>query len=151
MAAVEARATVVESIHPAGLGGTFSGNPVSCAAALAALEVIEEEGLLERAAELGRTVRARFGQMQQRYSLIGDVPGLGAMNALELVKDHATKEPAPEAGTEVLRFCYEHELIVLKAGVSNNCIRTLMPLVISDRELAAGLHILEQGIATVRL
>ncbi|MGQ9560937.1 MAG: 4-aminobutyrate--2-oxoglutarate transaminase [Candidatus Oleimicrobiaceae bacterium] len=151
LAAVVARAEVVESIHPAGLGGTFSGNPVSCAAALAVLEVIEEEGLLERAEELGRTVRARFKQMQQRYSLIGDVRGLGAMNALELVKDRTTKEPAPEAVTEVLGFCYEHGLIVLKAGTYNNCIRTLMPLVISNKELAAGLDILEEGIATVRL
>ncbi len=151
LAAVVARAEVVESIHPAGLGGTFSGNPVSCAAALAVLEVIEEEDLVKRAEELGRTVRARFAQMQQRYPLIGDFRGLGAMNALELVKDRVTKEPAPEAVTQILRFCYEHGLIVLKAGTYNNCIRTLMPLVISDGELAAGLDILEQGIASVSL
>ncbi|MBC7185678.1 MAG: aspartate aminotransferase family protein, partial [Calditrichaeota bacterium] len=148
LAAVIAWAEVVDGIHPAGLGGTFSGNPVSCAAALAVLEVIEEEGLVSRAEEIGKRVRDRFRTMQERYPLIGDVRGIGAMNALELVKDRATKEPAPQAVTHVLRHCYEHGLVVLKAGTYNNCIRTLMPLVISDAELAAGLDILEQAVAS---
>ncbi|MCR4439462.1 MAG: 4-aminobutyrate--2-oxoglutarate transaminase [bacterium] len=151
LAAVIARAEVVDGIHPAGLGGTFSGNPVSCAAALAVLEVSEEEGLVKRAEEIGTRVRGRFRKMQERYPLIGDVRGLGAMNALELVKDRATKEPAPQAVTQVLRHCYEHGLVVLKAGTYNNCIRTLMPLVISDEELAGGLDILEQAIASAAL
>lgn len=148
LAAVIARAEIVDGIHPAGLGGTFSGNPVSCAAALAVLEVIEEEGLVSRAEEIGERVRGRFRTMQERYPLIGDVRGLGAMNALELVIDRATKEPAPQAVTHVLRYSYAHGLVVLKAGTYNNCIRTLMPLVISDAELAAGLDILEQAIAS---
>jgi len=150
LAAVVARAEVVDNIHPAGLGGTFSGNPLSCAAALAVMQVIEEEGLVKRAEELGQTVRARFRRMQERYGIVGDVRGLGAMNALELVKDRTSKEPAPQAVSQVLRFCYEHGLIVLKAGTFNNCIRTLMPLVISEEQLATGLDILEEAVASVQ-
>lgn len=149
LAAVVARAEVVDGIHQAGLGGTFSGNPVSCAAALAVLDVIEEEGLVARAEAIGQRVRARFRTLQEHYPLIGDVRGLGAMNALELVEDRTTKKPASQAVTKILRSCYEHGLIVLKAGTYNNCIRTLMPLVISDRELDQGLDILEQAIRAV--
>ncbi|MDZ7295623.1 MAG: aminotransferase class III-fold pyridoxal phosphate-dependent enzyme, partial [candidate division KSB1 bacterium] len=111
--------------------------------------VIEEEGLVAREEAIGQRVRARFRTLQEHYPLIGDVRGLGAMNALELVEDRTTKKPASQAVTKILRSCYEHGLIVLKAGTYNNCIRTLMPLVISDRELDQGLDILEQAIRAV--
>ncbi len=149
LAAVVARAEVVDGIHQAGLGGTSSGNPLSCAAALAVLDVIEEEGLVARAEAIGNVVRARLRHLYERFPVVGDVRGIGAMNALELVQDRTSKKPAPEAVAWILRYCYQHGLIVLKAGTYNNCIRTLMPLVITEQELSRGLDILEQALAAV--
>jgi 4-aminobutyrate aminotransferase/(S)-3-amino-2-methylpropionate transaminase len=149
LAAVTAKAELVDKIHKGGLGGTFSGNPVCCAAALGAIEAIEQGNLAARADKIGEKVRARFRSFYENYRIVGEVRGRGAMNAVELVKNRESKEPATEVVPKILRFCYERGLIVLKAGTYGNCVRTLMPLVISDVDLDAGLAILEEAIKTM--
>lgn len=147
LAAVTGRAEVMEGPQVGGLGGTFSGNPVSCRAALAALDFIEETNLPARAARIGNMIRQRFEHMYERSPLIGEVRGLGAMMGLELVKDRDTKEPATDAAKKIVTYCHEHGLIVLTCGRFSNVIRTLMPLVITDDQLEEGLAILEKGLA----
>jgi 4-aminobutyrate aminotransferase/(S)-3-amino-2-methylpropionate transaminase len=135
LSALVGRAALMDAPHDSALGGTFVGNPVACAAALAVLDVIEEEGLVERAAAIGETLRARMLAWQARFPAIGDVRGLGAMLALELVADPVTKEPAPELATAVVEAAARRGLLLLKAGLHGSCIRVLCPLVISDAEL----------------
>jgi 4-aminobutyrate aminotransferase/(S)-3-amino-2-methylpropionate transaminase len=147
LAAVVGRAEVMDVPGVGGLGGTFGGNPVSCAAALATLDLVTDPAFLERAGRLGATVRTRLGQMAERYPLVGEARGLGAMAALELVRDRATKEPATEETATVLRGCHERGLFILKAGVYDNVVRLLPPLTISDEELEIGLQILEEALA----
>lgn len=142
---VVGRKDVLNAPHVGGLGGTFGGNPVACRAALAVLDVFDEEDLLARAVRLGRKVRERFDAWAARYELIGEVRGLGPMLALELVKDRQTKEPAPEEAKALTEFCLEHGLILITCGTYGNVVRTLMPLVIADDELERGLSIMEEG------
>jgi 4-aminobutyrate aminotransferase/(S)-3-amino-2-methylpropionate transaminase len=146
LASVTARAELVDHIHPGGLGSTFGGNPISCAAALAAIRVIEENQLVKRAEKIGQAVRARFEEWKERFPAIGDVRGLGAMNAIEFVRDRATKEPDSEAVSRIHHQAYERGLILLKAGTYQNVVRTLMPLTIEDEILEEGLEILEQAM-----
>lgn len=147
LAAVVGRAEVMDAPMPGGLGGTFGGNPVSCAASLAAIEMIASPASLERAARVGEIIQGRLQQMAARHPLIGEARGLGAMNALELVKDRVTKEPATEETARVIRECYERGLLILKAGVFDNVVRLLPPLTISDADLETGLEILEEALA----
>src|SRR5258706_14212804 len=105
------------------LGGTFGGNPVACAAALAAIETIEKHNLLERAVKIGERVRDRFEGLWKKCPFVGNVRGMGAMRALELVKDRATKEPAKDLANRVVRLCYERGLIVISAGTYGNVLR----------------------------
>jgi 4-aminobutyrate aminotransferase/(S)-3-amino-2-methylpropionate transaminase len=149
LAAVVGRAEVMDAPGVGGLGGTFGGNPVSCAAALATLDLVTDPAFLERAGRLGAAVRGRLGQMAGRYPLVGEARGLGAMAALELVRDRATKEPAAEETAAVLRGCHERGLFILKAGVYDNVVRLLPPLTIGDEELETGLQILEEALAAV--
>jgi len=149
LSALTGRAEVMDAPPAGSLGGTYGGNPLACRAALAAIEAIEEQGLAARAEALGARVLARFRTMQERHALIGEVRGLGAMLAMELVKDRATKEPAGEETARIIRACYESGLIVLKAGADANVLRTLMPLVITDDQLDEGLAILESAVAAV--
>lgn len=132
-----------------GLGGTYGGNPVCCRAALAVLEVIEEEKLLKKAQSLGNKIRQRFDSWQREYELIGDVRGRGPMLALELVKDRETKEPADEEAKKLVTFAYEHGLLLLSCGNLSNVIRVLMPLVITDEQLERGFSIMEEGLASL--
>lgn len=148
LSAVTGRADVLDAAQVGGLGGTFGGNPVACAAALAVLQVMQLERLVDRARSIGDRVLARFFAWRDRYALIGDVRGLGAMCALELVTDRRTKEPAVDETGAVVRYCYEHGLVVLKAGHHDNVIRFLAPLVITDDQLEEGLEILERAVAT---
>jgi len=129
------------------IGGTYVGNPVAQAAALAVLDVFEEEGLTARASAIGETLRARMLSWQERWDAIGDVRGLGAMLAIELVTDHATKEPAAELASEVVEAAAERGLLLLKSGIYSNCIRVLTPLVISDAELDEALDVWEAALA----
>ncbi|MCF8041636.1 MAG: 4-aminobutyrate--2-oxoglutarate transaminase [Desulfarculaceae bacterium] len=149
LAGVVGRAEVMEASHSGGLGGTYGGNPVACAAALAVLEFIDEVGLSARSEAIGQRVRERFEEMAQRYELIGDVRGLGAMMAMELVTDRQTKAPAGDQAKKLVEWCHQHGLMLLSCGKYGNVIRTLMPLVISDDLLEEGLDILEKGLAVV--
>ena len=132
-------------VHAGGLGGTFAGNPIACAAALAVLEILEEEGLLKRAEALGAQRPGAPGGHAAAFELIGNVRGKGPMLALELVKDRETKAPAAEATKELVKLCYERGLMLLSCGQFGNVIRTLMPLVITDEQLDRGFDIMEES------
>jgi len=140
---------IMDEPIPGSIGGTYVGNPLSCVAALAVLEIIEEENLLERAKEIGEYMLERFWEMQKKYELIGDVRGVGAMVAMELVKDRKTKEPAAEETSLIIREALQNGAVLAKAGLYANVIRMLVPLVITDEQLEEGLNILERAIATV--
>ena len=140
------RAALMDAPPPGGLGGTFSGNPVACAAARATLGLMREPGYLARAVAIGHRVRERFESWAAALPLIGDVRGLGAMLALELVSDRATREPATAATAAVVRYAYEHGLILVRAGMHENVIRFIAPLVMSDAELDEGLGVLEDAL-----
>ncbi len=146
LSAVTGRAEVMDSAQVGGLGGTYAGNPVACAAALAAVDFIERERLPERAARIGEQVEKRFQCFLERFPFVGDARGLGAMRALELVKDRGTKEPDKERTDRVIRRAYESGLLLVGAGTHGNVIRTLMPLVITDGELTEGLDVLEKAL-----
>jgi 4-aminobutyrate aminotransferase / (S)-3-amino-2-methylpropionate transaminase / 5-aminovalerate transaminase len=149
LAAVTGRAEVMDAAGVGGLGGTYSGNPLSCAAALAAIETIEKEGLATRAGAIGKIFLDRANGWAKRWGLIGDVRGLGAMCAIELVRSRDKKEPAKEETEQVLRYCHSHGLILISAGSYGNVLRLLVPLIITDEQLAEGLNVLEAAIASV--
>jgi 4-aminobutyrate aminotransferase/(S)-3-amino-2-methylpropionate transaminase len=151
LAAVVGRDEVMESVHPGGLGGTYGANPVSCAAALAVLDIFNEEDLLGQAQRLGEQLSARLAGFKERFEIVGDVRGIGPMQAMELVKDRHTKEPAPDQAKALGRFCFEKGLVILTCGRYGNVVRLLMPLVITDELLERGLAILEEGLASIRL
>ncbi|MBI3648474.1 MAG: 4-aminobutyrate--2-oxoglutarate transaminase [Actinobacteria bacterium] len=146
LSAVTGRAEVMDAVHVGGLGGTYGGNPVAAAAALAVLDKIEREGLLERSRKVGETVAARFQEMKEEHELVGDVRGRGAMCAIELVKDRATKEPADAATGAIVKRCLENGLLVLSAGTYNNVLRLLPPITIEESLLAEGLDVLDEAI-----
>lgn len=147
LSAVTGRAELMDAPHVGGLGGTYGGNPLSCVAGLAVLEVFEKENLLENAQKVGRMLTERLQAMAERYSLIGDVRCLGAMAGIELVKDRATKEPATKETSKALQYAHEHGLIAIKAGVHDNVIRVLVPLVVDPDVLQEGLDVLEAAVA----
>jgi 4-aminobutyrate aminotransferase/(S)-3-amino-2-methylpropionate transaminase len=149
LAAVTGRAEVMDAAGVGGLGGTYGGNPLSCAAALAAIETLERENLPARAEKLGQHFEARARDWTKRWPLIGDVRGLGAMRALELVRSRDSREPAKEEADEVLRHCRERGLILLSAGSYGNVLRLLVPLIISDEQFDEGLDVLESSLALV--
>ena len=149
LGALVGKAEMMDAPQVGGLGGTYGGNPVSCAAALAVLEVVEEENLCAKAQRVGELARGRFEAMAEKYPLIGEVRGLGAMLALELVRDPKTKEPAGEEAKKMVDYCHQNGLLALNCGRYGNIIRTLMPLVISDEQLDEGLGIIEKGLALV--
>jgi 4-aminobutyrate aminotransferase/(S)-3-amino-2-methylpropionate transaminase len=139
LSAVLGKAEIMDAPRDNAVGGTFVGNPVAQAAALAVLDVFEDEGLVERAERIGEVVRGRMLGWQARHPQIGDVRGLGAMLALELVRDPVTKEPAPELAARVTEEAARRGLLLLKAGLHGNCIRVLCPLVIADSEVEEAL------------
>lgn len=149
LSGVVGRAEVMDAPGPGGLGGTFGGNPVACAAALAVLDVLADERLVERAEELGPRLDEQLNGWTQSQPLIGDVRVLGAMAAIELVKDRESREPAGPEAARVLAACRERGLLVLKAGVHANVIRMLAPLSTSDDQLEEGLSILESALTAV--
>jgi 4-aminobutyrate aminotransferase/(S)-3-amino-2-methylpropionate transaminase len=148
LAAVTGKSEIMDAAVPGGLGGTFAGNPVSCAAGLAVIETIENENLCDRAEQLGQRFRQRARQWQQHWPIIGDVRGLGGMCAIELV-ELGTRKPAADETNRITRYCYEHGVVALSAGSFNNVIRILMPLVITDAQFDEALDVLERGIAAV--
>jgi len=148
LSAVTGRADIMDAPHPGGLGGTYAGHPLSCVAGLAAIDLVEKNKLVARANTIGDKVKQAFNAMQEKYPIIGDVRGLGAMVAMELVKDKKTKEPARQESALIRQKCYQSGLIALGAGIHHNGIRTLMPLVITDEELEEGLSILDEALGS---
>jgi 4-aminobutyrate aminotransferase/(S)-3-amino-2-methylpropionate transaminase len=149
LSGVIGRAEIMDGPHAGAIGGTYIGNPVAQAAALAVLDVFEEESLLERACLVGDRIREQMLSWQARWPAIGDVRGLGAMLAIELVEDPGSKEPAPEVAKAVIDAALERGLILLKAGTYGNCIRVLCPLTIEDAVLDEALAVWEESLAAV--
>jgi 4-aminobutyrate aminotransferase / (S)-3-amino-2-methylpropionate transaminase / 5-aminovalerate transaminase len=150
LSATSGRAELMDAAHVGGIGGTYGGNPLACVAAIEVLNMIERGGLLERARSIGHTFCERAMAWKQQLPLIGDVRGLGAMMALELVRDRATREPAAEEVLAVVERCARHGLLTMRAGLYANCLRLLMPLVITDDQLQEGLDVLEDGLRAVQ-
>jgi 4-aminobutyrate aminotransferase/(S)-3-amino-2-methylpropionate transaminase len=149
MAAVTGRADIMDAPGVGQLGGTFAGNPVACEAALAVLDIIEREDLCARANALGERFRKRAAKWQAQWDLVGEVRGLGAMQALELVRSKTTRQPADEETKQVSQYCYEHGLVTITAGSYSNVIRLLMPLVITDAQMDEAMDVLEAALASV--
>jgi 4-aminobutyrate aminotransferase / (S)-3-amino-2-methylpropionate transaminase / 5-aminovalerate transaminase len=148
LSGVIGRAAIMDAPGDSAIGGTYVGNPVAQAAALAVLDVFEEDGLVDRAGQIGEVIRSRMQSWQQRWDAVGDVRGLGAMLAIELVHDRGTKDPAPELATAVVEAAAARGLLLLKSGIYSNCIRVLVPLVISEAELDEALGVWEEALAT---
>jgi 4-aminobutyrate aminotransferase/(S)-3-amino-2-methylpropionate transaminase len=148
LAAVTARAEIMDSSHVGGLGGTYGGNPIACAAALGAMEAIREEHLVERAREIGAILHSTLSAMAAKYPVIGDLRGRGAMQAIELVVP-GSKEPNPAAMASVIKYCQQQGVLILTAGTYGNVIRFLPPLVISDELLIDALGVLDQAFASL--
>jgi 4-aminobutyrate aminotransferase/(S)-3-amino-2-methylpropionate transaminase len=149
IAAVTGRAEIMDAPGVGSLGGTFCGHPLSCAAALAAIETIEKENLLSRSTLIGRRFDERACGWQEKWPIIGDVRGLGGMCAIELVRDPTSREPADTETKQIARFCYEHGLITITAGTFNNVLRILVPLVVTDEQFDEGLGVIEAALAAV--
>jgi 4-aminobutyrate aminotransferase/(S)-3-amino-2-methylpropionate transaminase len=149
LSSITGRAELMDAPVVGGLGGTFSGNPVALAAAHAVLDEMEKGGLVARAEAIGGRVSARAERLKERFPLVGDVRGLGAMWGIELVKDRATRAPAKEEMAAVTKACYERGLVTVSAGTFGNVLRTLMPLVITDTELEEGLDVVEAALRAV--
>ncbi|MDR7444437.1 MAG: 4-aminobutyrate--2-oxoglutarate transaminase, partial [Armatimonadota bacterium] len=143
LSGVIGRAEILDWVPEGGIGGTYGGNPLSCAAALAVLDILEEERLVERAVRIGERLLAAFRDLQERCPHVGDVRGLGAMVAMEFVEDPRTKEPAPHLVTRVIARARERGVLLLRAGIHGNVVRILVPLVIRDDQLSEAL----EGIA----
>ena len=146
LSAVIGKAHVMDAPGPNAIGGTYVGNPVAIAAAVAVLDVIESEGLVERAVALGDVIRARMLAWSARFAAIGDVRDLGSMLAIELVEDRVTKAPAPALAAAVAHAALEEGLLLLRAGVHSNCIRVLLPLTIQGAELEEALDAWERAL-----
>ena len=149
LAGVTGRAEIMDSIHLSGLGGTYGGNPVACAAALGAIETIEKDNLVERANKIGKIMNDALNAMAKKYPIIGEVRGRGAMQAIELVKP-GTTEPNPEALTQALKYCVSKGVLILSAGTYANVIRLLPPLVIEEDLLRDGLSVLDEALASIK-
>ncbi len=147
LSAVVGRAEVMDATPPGGIGGTFGGNPVACAAALGVLDALEGDGLLARAEALGARTASRFAGFLERFPFVGDARGLGAMRALELVTDRASKAPDRARAERVVDACARAGVLLLTAGLHGNVLRTLMPLAMNDDELEEALDVLEAALA----
>ncbi|MEJ6607348.1 MAG: 4-aminobutyrate--2-oxoglutarate transaminase [Candidatus Planktophila sp.] len=148
LAAVTARAEIMDSSHVGGLGGTYGGNPIACAAALGAIATIEEDKLVERARHIGKIIHDFLITLAAKYPVIGEVRGRGAMQAIELVQP-GTKTPNPAAMSAVVKFCQSNGVLILTAGTYGNVIRFLPPIVIGDELLKDALGVLEEGFASL--
>ncbi|MBC7347640.1 MAG: aminotransferase class III-fold pyridoxal phosphate-dependent enzyme, partial [Clostridia bacterium] len=149
LSAVVGRAEIMDAPAPGEVGGTYGGNPVSCAAALAAIDKVSADDLPARARHIGQVMLERLTALKEKYPLVGDVRGLGAMVGMELVRDRKTKEPATAQTSEIISRCAAKGLITLKAGIYDNVVRFLVPLVVTDEQLEWGLAVLESVVSEV--
>ena len=147
LAGVVGKAKIMDSVHPWGLGGTYGGNPVACAAALAVMDIFESENMLDKSIALGKKLRDRFEKWQKNFDMISEIRGLGAMLGFSLVKDN--NEPAADETSKLVGYCHENGLIILSCGTYGNVLRTLIPFVIRDDQLEKGLNILEDGLTNL--
>jgi 4-aminobutyrate aminotransferase / (S)-3-amino-2-methylpropionate transaminase / 5-aminovalerate transaminase len=147
LAGVIGRAEVMDSVHPGGLGSTYGGNPVACAAAIESLRAISSEEFLARAVEVGERIGVRLRELAARHPVIGEVRGIGPMAAIELVKDPVAKQPAADVAAAVVAGALDRGLILLKTGIYDNVIRILVPITAPDEDLEAGLDRLEESLA----
>jgi 4-aminobutyrate aminotransferase/(S)-3-amino-2-methylpropionate transaminase len=146
---ITGRQEVMDSVHPSGVGSTFGGNPTACKAGLAVFDIIESEGLLQRATALGERIRHRLRDLQERYPVIGDVRGIGAMAAMELVDDRETKKPAADFAKAFRLKLFENGVVNVGAGTYHSVVRILVPLTIEEDTLERGLDIIEETMAQV--
>jgi 4-aminobutyrate aminotransferase / (S)-3-amino-2-methylpropionate transaminase / 5-aminovalerate transaminase len=149
LSGVIGKAEIMDAPGDSAIGGTYVGNPVAQAAAHAVLDIFEEEGLVARAAELGERIRSRMESWQERFPQVGDVRGLGAMLAIELVGDRQTKEPAPDLASAVVEAAFQRGLLLIKSGIYSNCVRVLVPLVITDSQTDEALAVWEDSLESV--
>jgi 4-aminobutyrate aminotransferase / (S)-3-amino-2-methylpropionate transaminase / 5-aminovalerate transaminase len=149
LAAVTGKAEIMDGPHPGGLGGTYSGNPLACVAAIEAIKMIREPAFLERATQVGARIREHLLDLQAETPLIGDVRGLGAMMLMELVKDRDLKTPASDETLQVTNECFKRGLVAIRAGLFSNCIRFLPPLNISDEQIDEGMAVIGEALRTV--
>jgi 4-aminobutyrate aminotransferase/(S)-3-amino-2-methylpropionate transaminase len=148
LSGVLGKAEIMDAPGDSAIGGTYVGNPVAQAAALAVLDVFEEDEINDRARQIGETIRARMDSWRERWPQIGDVRGLGAMLAIELVRDPATKEPDADTASAIVEAASERGLLLLKSGIYSNCIRVLAPLVLTDAEVDEALAVWEEALET---
>jgi len=146
LSAVIAKKEITDALPGGCIGGTYVGNPVACRAALEVIRIIEEEHLLDRALKIGERLKERFLKMKDKYSIVGDVHGMGAMMAVELVKNRETKEPATQETAQVIQECLKNGVFVPTAGINKNILRMLVSLEITDGQLDEALDVLEKAV-----
>ncbi|WP_257350457.1 4-aminobutyrate--2-oxoglutarate transaminase [Pseudalkalibacillus decolorationis] len=146
ISAVTGRSEIMDAPNPGEIGGTYGGSPLGCVAALKVIETIEEDNLLHRANMIGQRIMDRFKQWKKEYSFIGDIRGLGAMCAMEFVKDPLTKEPDPILTKQFTSQCNKNGVAIMGAGLYSNIVRILSPLVITDEQLDEGLNRMEKQL-----
>jgi len=149
LSAVTGRKEIMQSAHVGGIGGTYSGNPLACTAGLKVIDIMKRDNFNYKASKIGEIIYKRLEKMQNKYPLIGDVRGRGAMVAFELVKNRKTKTPAKEETNALIQEAYKQGLILLSAGLYSNVVRLLVPLVISEEQLQAGLDIIENSLSKI--
>jgi 4-aminobutyrate aminotransferase/(S)-3-amino-2-methylpropionate transaminase len=147
ISAITGRAEIMDAPHLGGLGGTYGGSPVACVAAIEAIKILKSPAFLQRVNAVGEIMRATLESWKERYRLIGDVRGIGAMRLVEFVKDRESKDPDPDVTLEIIRDAVAHGLVMIRAGLFSNCIRLLPPIVITDEQLQEGLQVLADAIA----
>ena len=149
LSAVIAKKELTDSLPGGCIGGTYVGNPLACRAALEVIKIIEEENLLERAVKIGNQLKKRFLEMKDKYPIIGEIRGMGAMMAIELVKDQKTKEPAPQITAQIVQECLNNGVFVPTAGINKNLLRMLVSLEITDEQLDEALDVLDKAVGKV--
>jgi len=145
--AVIGTSEVMDALPPGSMGSTFGGNPLSSVAALASIEIIEQERLVENAAQLGQVMMDAFAEMQQEYEQLGDVRGMGLVLGLEMVEDEASKQPAAKLAAEIVHQCYLRGLACIHPiGMFGNVIRVAPPLVVTEEQVGEGLDVFEESL-----